>query len=234
MGRRKITYKEVLEGNIERISKFYETEYYKYLKDSKLDLVKKVVTEALYVDPDSKMEITVRVNKEDIALSSDGIVSVKKLYNLFDGKNGAQWIEEYSIIRNEKYVCLFWPKHRGGINSCKANAFADRVDYTLYDIKNFYDIIEEYVGDKKRIKEQIEKNCKLGSAFIKDKTYGWLCAFNNFRDFIISGGLEQFVDSEFEVIDMETDKPISGYKEGKNAYDWGMNYYENLKMRLLK
>ena len=41
MGRRKITDKEVLEGNIERISKFYETEYYKYLKDSKLDLVKR-------------------------------------------------------------------------------------------------------------------------------------------------------------------------------------------------
>ena len=234
MGRRKITYKEVLEGNIERISKFYQTEYYKYLKDSKLDLIKKVVTEALYVDPDAKMEITIQVDEKDMILSADGIVSVKKLYNLFDGKNGVQWIEEYSIIRNEKYVCFYWPKHRGGINSCKATVFDDRVDYTLYDIKIFYEIIKKYGGDEKRIKEQIEKNCKLGTAFIKDKTYGWLCAFNSFSNFIISRGLEKFVDSEFEVIDLETDKPISGYKEGKNAYDWGMNYYENLKMKLLK
>ena len=100
MGRRKITYKEVLEGNIERISKFYQTEYYKYLKDSKLDLIKKVVTEALYVDPDAKMEITIQVDEKDMILSADGIVSVKKLYNLFDGKNGVQWNEEYSIIRS--------------------------------------------------------------------------------------------------------------------------------------
>ena len=182
MGRRKITYKEVLEGNIERISKFYQTEYYKYLKDSKLDLIKKVVTEALYVDPDAKMEITIQVDEKDMILSADGIVSVKKLYNLFDGKNGVQWIEEYSIIRNEKYVCLYWPKHRGGINSCKANVFDDRVDYTLYDIKIFYKIIEEYGGDEKRIKEEIEKRCKLGTAFIKEKTYGWLRAFNGFTD----------------------------------------------------
>lgn len=232
MGRRKITYKEVLKANCKRITEFYHSEQYAKLKEKDVGLLKKAITEDLYVDPDKKIKIS--CNRTKIILSADGIVSAKRLYDLFGGLEGGQWLKEYVCIRREEYVCLFWPPHYGGINSCKANVFDDRVDYTLYDIKKFYDIIKEYAGDEKRIKEQIEKNCKLGTAFIKDKTYGWLCAFNNFRDFIISRGLEQFVDSEFEVIDLETDKPISGYKEGKNAYDWGMNYYENLKMKLLK
>ena len=46
-------------------------------------------------------------------------------------------------------------------------------------------------------------------------------------------GLKKFVNLKFEVIDLETNDPITGYKEGKNAYEWGMDYYENLKTKVL-
>lgn len=232
MGRRKITYKEVLKANCKRIAEFYNSEHYAELKEKNLGLLRKVITEDLYVDPDKKIKIS--CNRTKIILSTDGIVSVKKLYDLFDGGEGWQWLKEYVCIRREEYVCLFWPPHYGGINSCKSSVFDDRVDYTLYDIQTFYDIVKEYDGNEKRIKEEIEQQCKLGTAFIKEKTYGWLRAFKGFTDFIESRGLKKFVNIEFEVIDLETNKPITGYKEGKNAYEWGINYYENLKTRLLK
>ena len=145
MGRRKITYKEVLQGNYDRISAFYDSEVYEKLDEGALDSIKKVVTEERYMDPDKKMQPQ-KCNRTGIVLSADGIISVKKLYDLFDGKSGKHWIEEYRVIRSEERVCLFWPKHRGGINSCKANVFYDRVDYTLFDIKRLYEILEEYKG----------------------------------------------------------------------------------------
>lgn len=230
MGRRKITYKEVLKANCKRIAEFYNSEHYAELKEKDLDLLRKVITEDLYVDPDNKINILCDRTKN--ILSADGIVSVKKLYDLFCGNEGEKWLKEYACIRSEEYVCLFWPKHKGNINVCKRNVFDDRVDYTLYDIKRFYEIIKKHGGDEKRIKEEVEQQCGLGSAFTKEKTYGWLRAFNGFTDFIESRGLKKFVNLKFEVIDLETNEPIIGYKEGKNAYEWGMDYYENLKTKV--
>lgn len=230
MGRRKITYKEVLQGNYDRIVTFYDSETYEKMKEENLDSIKKVVTEVLYVDPDNKIQ-TQKCDRTGIILSADGIISVKKLYGLFDGKNGKQWIEEYRIIRSEERVCLFWPKHRGGINSCKANVFYDRVDYTLYDIKKFYEILAEYkVYGEQKVKKELEKQCRLGTAFIKSDTYNWLCELQEFSYFIDSRGLRKFVNSKLEVIDLETNKPIIGYK---NIYAYDKAYYDNLKRVLL-
>ncbi len=229
MGRRKLTYKEVIEANCERILTFYKTGYYKHLLEKEPDFVKKVVTEALYVDPDKKM--IVRCDKTGTILSADGIVSVNKLYDLFDGKSGKQWIEEYRVIRSEERVCLFWPKHRGGINSCKAVVFDDRLDYTLFDIKRFYEILEEYKGyGEQEIKKEVEKQCKLGTAFIKSETYNWLCAFKTFADFVENRGLKKFVNSKLEVVELETNKPITYYKK---KYVYNKAYYDSLKRLML-
>ena len=226
----KPTYREVLEANCERILAFYDSDYHKELqKENIFDYVKKVVTEALYVDPDNY--IPSKNDRTGCILSADGIISAKKLYDLFDGKSGKRWIEEYRVIRSEERVCLFWPRHRGGINSCKANVFNDRVDYTLFDIKRFYEILERYkVCGEQEIKKEVKEQCKLGNAFIKLETYNWLCELETFSKFIESCRLEKFVDSEFQVIDLETNEPITDYKK-KYAYD--KKYYGNLKRLML-
>ena len=229
MSRPKVTYSEIIEANYERISEFYASTYYAKLKErNEGGLVKNIVLKSLYVDPDRKKTDVCKETK--CTLSADGLVSVHKLYEIFDGENGLMWLNEYIKIRKEDYVCLYWPMHWSGVNSCKSNTFADRIDYTLFDIKSFFKILKEYKaeGDDK-IKEIVKKQCKLGSALVKEKTYSWLRSFGEFKVFIERRRLMSFVNKDFEVIDLETEEPIKQYREGKNRYKWGIEYYNNLK-----
>lgn len=228
MGRPKVYYSDVIKANCARIIGFVESDYYKVLSESKeKQLIKNNIFKTLYVDPDKKKRD--KCEKTGTILAADGIVSARKLYDLFNGENNLRWLNEYKNIRDEKNVIIYWPSHNGGINSCKALVFADRIDYTLYDIMKFFEIISQNKeAETVKKKEIIYSQCKLGSAFIKDITYGWLCKFGGFEDFIMSRKLERFVDMNFDVIDLETGKPISAYKEDKKSYEWGEIYYNKL------
>lgn len=196
-------------GNIKRLTLFYKSNFYKELLTEYPDFISKV-TDGLYEDGDLCDESLYRalsyeyglpivkkrgvyglgqiVNGQEIILGADAICgykSLKKCYPDFD-----KWIEAYSLIRSDLRLHFLWPRHSlPTINTLRYSIYKDRIDYTLFDLKNYF----------------MGKKTDLKPAYSQPLTNKWLQQFQgDFSSFIDKMKLNVFVDNEYNILDVES------------------------------
>ena len=162
---------------------------------------------AFYLDPDSQA-----IKKlKGIDCSADGLLSIKRIYQKYELLD--ETIQEY-----EKYRILpifFFPQEKNGINMSRASVFGDKIDHTLFDIKNYY------LGNI--------DNCKLANAYKLPKTSKWLKDIESFKNLIEWYGIKGiFVDENYDVYDLDIgDKSIITDYCDKYSWQWSDTYYCN-------
>ena len=172
----------------------------------------------LYKDPDgyalSKNGLR---SRDGIECTVDAITSINRIF-FHEGFN-ENFIESFSLCR--EFPLIFFPKEYGGINTTRFSKLGDRIDYTIFDLKQYFE------GNP----------CKLGSAYIRPKTQKWLESFNKdfgelIRWFKVDG---IFVDNNNCVYDLEKNDGsiITNHKE---TYEkkWSDNYYKNVKEKVIE
>lgn len=152
--------------------------------------------------------------KSGIECTADGILSVNRIY-YHEGFND-KFIDCFAVYR--KVPIFFFPKEKGGINTSRFSKFGDRIDHTLYDLKQYYE----------------NRDCKLKTSYELPGTQSWLNSFENFADMANWMNIDGiFVDSNYNVYDLENDdgKVISDYYV---HYDraWSECYYNNVKEKI--
>lgn len=149
-----------------------------------------------------------------IECTVDGLLSVNRIYK-HEGFN-KQFIDSFIIYR--EVPIIFFPRERGGINTSRFSKFGDRIDHTLYDLKQYY-----------------EKNeCKLEASYKLPKTQLWLKSFNNFGEMVRWMHIDGiFVDKNDNVFDLEKNNETIILDYCKQ-YDrsWSNTYYNNVKEKI--
>ena len=96
-------------------------------------------------------------------------------------------------MKYRKLPIIFFPTETRGINYSRNNAFGDRIDHTLFDLKNYFSEDEE-----KR------KSCKLAQVYNKSTTSEWLSKIGSYKNYIEWLGLKNiFNDNDYNVLDLE-------------------------------
>ena len=154
--------KNIFAKNIELITAFYDSDFYKENLFGNTKAIKRVI-EAIYRDPDMIDETLICKAKEydtkfkkrnvDLCFSPDGICGWKILFDVYSVNGDNSWIEKYSTIRGSKYGELYFPckidsKGNKTINIERNVLLGDRIDMFLYDLKL-------------RIEDKYTKSCKL-------------------------------------------------------------------------
>ena len=220
--------------NIKRLTLFYESNFYKELIHKHPGFVHKVI-DALYEDGDLfdeslykalsyKYGLPIVKSKgmyglnqladgEKIILGADIICGYKSLMKYYPDFN--QWLKAYSLVRSKTDLHFLWPRHKlPTINTLRFTIYKDRIDYTLFDLKNYF------AGE----------STLMMPAYNNLLTKKWLSQFHNdFALFIDSMKLNMFVDKEYNVLNiasqyskiieeipsrMEINKSIPLYIEG--------------------
>lgn len=244
--------KYVYKRNIRVIKEFYNSDYYKTLKEEAL---KKAIINAIYIDPDSsdkqlykdlsekldmkysnsKFELLNKelCNNNEIKLAADAVCGWKQLYDLREGK--IEWLNDYGDMRECTSAYLVWPRHNTPtINTLRYSVFRDRVDYTLYDISKFFYYKEIFAenNDKDIFEENVKCNCRLHKAYLNNYgTYGWLMSFKGFKEFIDKMKLGMFVNSNYEVFNLEEDNN-SVILDYSSVYSFNETYLKNIKSKV--
>lgn len=122
-----------------------------------------------YVDPDNIVKLF-SVNEERMRFSPDGICSIGYLKKYY--KNQDLLYDAYNTIRKK---IIMWPKHRQSINNRRYACFRDRFDFTIFDIKQFYE-----KGESKLVLKDSQS-----AQFLK--------SLGGFKNFILEYQLEIFV-----------------------------------------
>ncbi len=166
------------------------------------------------------------INSVKIKLSLDCVIGWKALFDLYNFSNDIkleEFLKMYRIIRNpNNRGHLVWPAHRKSINTERFKQFSDRVDYTLFDIKNYYN------------RDFDMKNLRLLDAYNNPSTCNWLNQFDNFEDFINKLKFEHWCikkyNNKYEVLDLSKNcmEYITDYLVKKNDYKITLVYLENL------
>ena len=118
-----------------------------------------------YRDPDGyPIDENGYKTRNDIECTVDAIISVNRVYK-HKGFN-KKFIEEFIICREEPII--FFPRERGGINTSRHSVFGDRIDHTLFGLKQYFE----------------GKRCKLMSSYELPRTRLWLELFNDFGEMV--------------------------------------------------
>lgn len=126
------------------------------------------------------------------------------------------FIDTYSTYRKEPI--LFFPREKGGINTARYIKFGDRIDYTLFDLKQYFE----------------NKPCKLLSSYMLPRTQSWLRSFNDFGDLVKYLRLDRvFTDENNNIFDLEkNDGGILYEYYPSYTKRWSETYYKNVKEKL--
>lgn len=238
---------DYVQRNIQIINDFYDSDYYSSLEAAGEKNLIRAIIDTIYIDPDiydihvyenlsQKLNLAYNCNRgkyeldkdREIKLSADAVCGWKQLYDQWNGNKN--WLDNYEKIRTCTAAYLVWPKHNlPTINTCRYKVFKDRVDYTLFDIRQFFDYKKKF--DENKNEKQFETNvmtCKLHKAYLNPKgnTRAWLMTFDGFEDFIDKMCLTRFVNSEYKVINLEDNSVITKYS---SSYSFTETYLENLK-----
>lgn len=163
---------------------------------------------ARYIDPDKGIIEEKKILGRKIKIAPDGICGIKYLQKYCDDYAGT-----YQIIRSK---LITWPSHSNGINQRRYQVFRDRLDFTIYDIKQFY-------IDGKGNSKLVIKN--------SDTAY-YLNVIGSFRDFINEYELQNFVDKSNNVINLATGKIIKSYDEYTFSKEINRKYLDGLIRKL--
>lgn len=203
-------YRDIYNLNVNVMNDFFKLYYDKAIHRD--DYMAKKMIQSFYIDPDSasKMEMG------NVLCTADGLISLNRLFAYNDLSNTI--VEEYKIYR--EVPVIHFPSERNGINMSRAAIFGDRIDHTLFDLKNYY-----YNNEL----------CKMKFAYGLPKTYKWLCEMS-FEKIIDGNELKGiFVNEKYEVYDLEKSDGtvISEYSE-KYPWEWSDEYYINLKKKIME
>lgn len=228
------TYSQVVEQNCKVIGDLIEL-FVKPFCGEYVKVIKKMVEDkegGIYLDPDKQFDYS-KIKDEgfgDITFSYDGLISINSILEfnkgiLFDKET---FINEYKKCRDTPI--FFFPSKKCGkqtINQGRNVHFEDRIDYTLFDIKN-------YLGGKE---------CKMKDIYENGDTKRWLeivMENGGFKYLVELYGINNiFVKEEgddYKIIDIENNDGktfINKYLDNKNDYEWKENYYNNLRSMII-
>ena len=202
-----MNYSDKFNSTIEQMNQFYNT--YGKEENFKEQLIKYYIEKKL--DPDGFAYRNVNETK----CTADGLLSIRRICHFEKTSDIISVYEKY-----RKYPIFYFPQENGGINTTRSTVFGDRIDHTLYDIKNYYD-------------KNSAENCRMKKAFNRKRTKKWLAnkTFENIVDFFGIKGI--FVDNNYNVYDLSSyDRKTLKKYQNRYSYDWTEQYYNNLKMKI--
>lgn len=192
----------VYQNNINLINLLYESDFWKiikedaeyYRKNNKLKRDNafrklKSLIESIYVDPDGfdkalaaemqesqyiKESYYLSINQQKCSL--DALIGWKPLFQYRKGDK--KWLDDLELIRGNRRGHLAFPVQKNSLNQLRGTLLKDRIDYTLFDIKLFYE--NAY-------------HLKLQKAYEQEPTRNWLMSFGTFNQFIERMQLNYFV-----------------------------------------
>jgi hypothetical protein len=208
--------------NIKIIKEFYNSDFIfdkgKMEFKEKNAIYLKGIIETLYRDPDVCDSLILENAKkisdtEGMIFKADGICGWKNLFDVYDGQKSESWLDKYKSIRGSRYGELFWPgildkeKHQT-INQQRYRCFGDRIDWTLFDIKQYC--------NKEKTKMSYEN--KYTKAYFEK--FG--SESDKFKNFIDEMKLQIFVNPKYDVFDLSKDN--GNLISEKSEYAWSTNY----------
>ena len=158
-----------------------------------------------YVDPDKRIIENLKIGAEDIRLAPDGICGLKYLEKYLDKEKDKA--DAYRLIRSK---IIMWPKHEQSINVRRYAFFRDRIDFTLFDIKQYYE--------------------NKGSKLIKGntKTITYLNELKPFENFVEKYELMSFIYNDGNVKNLAKGGVIDGYGDYDFSADENKKYLNGL------
>lgn len=218
---------EIYKENIKRIKEFMESKLAIELNEQMF----KDVIEALMKDVDIcdsnllKKAKMYSENNDNICFAPDGICGWKILYDVY-GKES--WIDKYEIIRGSELGELYWPCEKKDkkqtINIERSLRFGDRIDLTLYDIKNYLEGMEYVMtyanSETRRFLEKYKKK-------------------NGFNEFINEFGLSEFIlrdedEGVIQVRDLSASITKSVWLSGKIQFVWSNRFGAKKKKEMMQ
>lgn len=202
------TYSDVLDSNVQIMSDILHL----YVEPAEIkdnEYVWQLIN-AAYIDPDGYAKKMCG----RIECYADGLISKKRLYKLYGLSD--DMIGEYKKYR--EIPIFFFPREINGINTSRAIAFGDRIDVTLFDLKNYFS----------------KRKCRLSDNYKLPKTSEWLSQLGNFENLAEWYGIRGiFVDDNYEVFDIEKggNSILKGYADSYK-YEWSVEYLNNLKEKI--
>ena len=200
-----------------------DAEYYrknnKLKRDNAFRKLKSLI-ESIYVDPDGfdkalaaemqdfynemqesqyiKESYYLSINHQKCSL--EALIGWKPLYQYRTGDK--KWLDDLELIRRNRRGHLAFPVQKNSLNQLRGTLLKDRIDYTLFDIKLFYDNAA---------------HLKLQKAYEQKSTRDWLLSFGSFNRFIDQMKLNYFVYSNSE--DLSSYDVIDLSKPYRNSSD---------------
>ena len=178
-----------------------------------------------YNDPDYGIEKEIVINKktkETIRLSPDRICGITYLRKNYEFKaDNEKLAEAYKIIRSK---IILWPKHRQSINQRRYACYRDRIDFTLFDISQFY---SSNLNPDKRSSRLVRE----GSDSAR-----YLNEIGDFKSFIKEYELENFIkEGTIEVYNLSRKDGKTIISDEKYAFSDDINktYLNNLINKLI-
>ncbi len=159
-----------------------------------------------YVDPDIKIEKEITIDDEHIRLGPDGICGIKYIESYLDGTQEKK-AEAYKLIRSK---LIMWPRHRQSINVRRYQCFRDRIDFTIFDIKQYYQN-----GESRLVKKDSD-------------TVKYLDSLDSFERFIDEYNFQSFVDENYDVKNLADGGIITSYDEYEYSININKKYLENV------
>ena len=222
---------KIYKENIIRCNKFYNSDFYKFLKENDSEFLEVIYTELcldadeydeeLYIKLGEKYNLERKgrklidyVNGEKIVLSADVICGRKQLVKIND-EVYSKWIKDYETIRSKLDLHFIWPRHElPTINTYRYTIYKDRIDCLLYDLKMFFN------GEK----------TPMEKAYSNGNTKIWLNKFSDFSDFINKMKFKNYVDENYNVLDIEKNDGsiIMKFIQGKELNDSIKLYLRNI------
>ena len=211
-------FNKTVNRNVELLKDFIK-EYYSKSKLSHRKVGKNdkhsfgvMLYKALYDDPD-KYDIRT-IGKYDTICKSDALFSLNRIIYFQKYELNLNVANEYKLLR-KKNILYFPPESH--INPDRYKNFNDKIDYLLFDIKNYLE------GNK--------KICKMKCTYKLKATQKWFESLDyDFSNLVLwlrlDGKFVKKINGKYEVINIENGKIISKYPKN---YNWSKTYYDNLK-----
>ena len=225
--------------NVKRAEQFYNSDYYQTLRAENPSLIRKALN-GILLDPDADDEELYQEKAADLGMVASGfevydgefklgmdcVHGWKALYDACNG--GRDSLIFYAKIRSSLNGHMLWPRYTmNTINILRYRMFRDRVDYSLYDIKLFYEFLRNHsISDHEMFVDACEKEVpfRMTAAYKNEMTFKWLYKFGTFENLVKRMKLDCFCDANGDIIDMDTMGVLKGF--GENIVD--RRYLENL------
>lgn len=209
-----LSYEDIYKLNIRIMTDFFSDAFILELAGVDKNLMWKIL-EALYLDPD---QASIKI-MNGITCSADGLISRNRISRHV--VNVEDYTDEYALTR--KHAIVHFPREKGGINWSRAKAFGDRIDHTLLDLKNYFDLSKR-------------NTCKLKKVYELPITKKWLSTFHDFTELIDALGVKNILtNNKYEIYDLGKGKGVllQDYCESY-SWQWSDEYYANLREIIVK